>query len=219
MVEKIRQAIFPFQNPTFDMNPLRSCFKALLAVFFLLSLGVIKAQDTVSNPAVVTLRSQYDELQRRTRVYEGFRAIREDLFQVIKRQSLDSLQKAMQLVKLKEEQLLKLTDENKRLLANAEEANASLSKAVSEINSITFLGKPVGKTFYNLLVWTIIGLLVLINLVILLMFRNARHISRQRLDDFSDLLDEYETYRKTSRERLERTTIEHFNEIKKLKGL
>ncbi len=201
------------------MNPLRSCFKALLAVFFLLSLGVIKAQDTVSNPAVVTLRSQYDELQRRTRVYEGFRAIREDLFQVIKRQSLDSLQKAMQLVKLKEEQLLKLTDENKRLLANAEEANASLSKAVSEINSITFLGKPVGKTFYNLLVWTIIGLLVLINLVILLMFRNARHISRQRLDDFSDLLDEYETYRKTSRERLERTTIEHFNEIKKLKGL
>lgn len=189
----------------------------LVALFFLPF--CVKAQDNVQTSEIVTLKSQYDELQRRTRIYEGFRAIREDMFQEIRRQSLDSLAQAMQKVIQKETELNKLSEENRQLLAKAEEAQASLIKAVSDRDSIYFLGKPVGKTFYNILVWSIIGLLLAISFIMLLLLKNAIQISKKRLDDYHHLLDEYETYRKTSRERLERATIDHFNEIKKLKGL
>lgn len=191
---------------------------AVLVALFFLPFGV-KAQDNVQTSEIVTLKSQYDELQRRTRIYEGFRAIREDMFQEIRRQSLDSLAQAMQKVIQKETELNKLSEENRQLLAKAEEAQASLIKAVSDRDSIYFLGKPVGKTFYNILVWSIIGLLLAISFIMLLLLKNAIQISKKRLDDYHHLLDEYETYRKTSRERLERATIDHFNEIKKLKGL
>lgn len=201
------------------MNIFRICIYLSFLYIFLLPAHQLMAQDSDSNPSGVTLKSQFDDLQRRTRIYEGFRAIREDLFQEIKKQSIDSLEQAKQLVKQKEAELLQLTVENQQIQAGAEEANANLLKAVSEQNSITLFGKPVSKTFYTLLVWIIIGLLIVINLLVLLMFRNARHISRKRLEDFSDLLEEYETFRKSSRERLERATIDYFNEIKRLKGL
>lgn len=92
-------------------------------------------------------------------------------------------------------------------------------QAIANKDSITFLGKPVKKGFYNVVVWSVMGILALLALVLLVVTRNARRLSRQRAIDLNDVLQEYENYRKTSRERLERITVEHFNEIKKLKGL
>jgi len=201
------------------MNSLRRFLQALLIIIVLLPFSALNAQEIGEAPEVVTLKSQYDEVQRRTRIYEGFRAIREDMFQEIRKQSLDSLSKALQNVKSFEEQVKKLNEENAQLQAQVLEANAIRDKAIAERESINFLGKPIGKTFYNFLLWTIIASLAIISLVLVVLFRGARQISRKRHDDFHELLEEYETYRKTSRERLEKITIDHFNEIKKLKGL
>ncbi len=191
-----------------------------MGVFFAVSpCRMLKAQQATPEEGVVTLKSQYDDLQRRTRIYEGFRAIREDMFQEIRKQSLDSLAQAQQNIKSLEDQVKKLNEDNDQLQAQVQEANADRDKAIVERESIYFLGKSLGKTFYNFLVWSIIATLAIICLVLVFMFRGFRQISRKRHDDFHELLEEYETYRKTSRERLEKITIEHFNEIKKLKGL
>jgi len=42
-----------------------------------------------------TLKGQMDYIQEKTRIYEDYRAIREDMFQLIKKNSLDSLNMAM----------------------------------------------------------------------------------------------------------------------------
>jgi preprotein translocase subunit SecF len=203
------------------MKPKSFLFIGLLMVMTLVSFSVTDnfAQAPDEEPEVVTLKSQYDDLQRRTRIYEGFRAVREDMFQEIKKQSLDSLAASKQIILTLEANLLSANNQIKELQENMAATQNDLDQALSEINSIGFFGKQVSKTFYNVLLWSIIGALVFLGLAFYLLFFNARRLSRQRAFDLHDVLEEYENYRKTSRERLEKITIDHFNEIKKLKGL
>lgn len=220
MVENNR-IISPCFHKIKTMDIRRSFFFAL-AVGFTLAFFPVEsalAQDAAEEPEVVTLRSQYDDLARRTRIYEGFRAIREDMFQEIRKQSLDSLSKARERVTALETELQQASSQIEQQAVQLEEANAVRDEALNARDSISFLGKPLKKGLYNTLVWSLIGALAVLALVLLVITRNARRLSRQRAADLNDVLQEYENYRKTSRERLERITVDHFNEIKKLKGL
>ena len=68
-----------------------------------------------------------------------------------------------------------------------------------------------------MLVWIIIGgLAVMLLLGLFLYFRN-RIIMVNTLNEIGELKEEFENYKKTSRERREKLVMEHFNEIKKFK--
>lgn len=192
-----------------------------LALMFVFLPGVLLkaqvAQDEI--PEAVTLKSQYDDLQNRTRIYEGFRAIREDMFQAIKKQSLDSLIQAKQKIGTLDSQLNQANTQIETLNVQMAEANQERDQALAEKDSISVFGKLINKNFYSGLLWSIIAGLVILAFLCIVLYRNAQRFSRQRALDLHELLEEYETYRKTSRERLERITIDHFNEIKKLKDL
>ncbi len=198
----------------------RSLLPGLALILFFLPAGLLKAQVAQDEvPEAVTLKSQYDEVQNRTRIYEGFRAIREDMFQAIKKQSLDSLIQAKQKNGALDSQLQQANTQIETLNAQLNEAHQERDQALAERNSISVLGKQINKNLYNGLLWSIIAGLVILAFLCIVLYRNAQRLSRQRAIDLNDMLEEYETYRKTSRERLEKITIEHFNEIKKLKGL
>ena len=186
---------------------------------FLMPFQTVLGQEAEAGLEDLTLRGRYDALQRRTRIYEGFRAIREDMFQDIRRQSLDSLNQARQRISALEGELLEVNARLEQQAGQLEVTETERDQAIANKDSITFLGKPVKKGFYNVVVWSVMGILALLALVLLVVTRNARRLSRQRAIDLNDVLQEYENYRKTSRERLERITVEHFNEIKKLTGL
>jgi len=67
----------------------------LLLVLFLLPIARGSGQTTM--PEVLengTFTEQMDYIEQRTRIYENYRAIREDMFQKIMKNSLDSLNSA-----------------------------------------------------------------------------------------------------------------------------
>jgi uncharacterized membrane-anchored protein YhcB (DUF1043 family) len=66
--------------------------------------------------------------------------------------------------------------------------------------------------------WTILAGLVAMLLVGFLIFKRNLLIMNTTKKEFQDLKVEFEAYRKTSREAREKLTMDHFNEIKKLKG-
>ena len=220
MVENYKNiSFFLFPKPE-DMISLRSILLGLALVLLLMPCGLLKAQAPQDESSeAVTLKSQYEELQRRTRIYEGFRAIREDMFQEIRKQSLDSLNQARQQAKSLKDELQQAENQVSLQAEQLAVAHEERDQALAERNSISLLGKPINKGLYNVMLWSVIGVLALLALVMLWMARSARQMSRQRAADLNEVLEEYETYRKSSRERLEKITIDHFNEIKKLKGL
>jgi uncharacterized membrane-anchored protein YhcB (DUF1043 family) len=85
-------------------------------------------------------------------------------------------------------------------------------------NSIKVIGLEINKLTYNKIMWTILILLVAVLLLGFLVFKRNLSTIFNTKKEFQDLKFEFETYRKTTREAREKLTMDHFNEIKRLKG-
>jgi hypothetical protein len=166
-----------------------------------------------------TLQEQYDYLTDRTNIYNNFRAIREDMFRTISRNSLDSLNAAYSEINSLEQTIGNQRATIDSLNISLEEISADRDMAIRDRDSLSFLGLPIKKTIYNIILWSIIAALAALLAIIYLLFRNARHVTRKTTSEMNELQTEYDEYRKNSRERFEKQSIDHFNEIKKLKGL
>jgi uncharacterized membrane-anchored protein YhcB (DUF1043 family) len=66
--------------------------------------------------------------------------------------------------------------------------------------------------------WTILAGLIAVLVIGFLAFKRNLAAIFSTKKEFEDLKKEFETYRKTSREAREKLTMDHFNEIKRIKG-
>ena len=85
-------------------------------------------------------------------------------------------------------------------------------------NSIQVIGINVNKLTYNSIVWTIIAGLIAVLILGSLVFKRNQSVTLNTRKELKDLKEEFEVYRKTTREAREKMTMDHFNEMKKLKG-
>lgn len=85
-------------------------------------------------------------------------------------------------------------------------------------NNIRVFGLEVNKLTYNTIMWIIVAGLVAILATGFLAFKRNLSVTLNTKKELLELRDEFEAYRKTSREARERMSMEHFNELKKLKG-
>jgi hypothetical protein len=164
-----------------------------------------------------TLQEQLDYIQNRTLIYENFRAVREDMFQKVKNNSLDSLKSArvqMHELSMRIRNLDYKIDSLSLILADT---RGELDTAVENRDNISFVGIPLNKTAYNMLVWVIIGGLSILLLLGIFLYLRNRIVMGNTLNEISELKEEFENYKKSSRERREKLVMEHFNEIKKFK--
>jgi len=165
-----------------------------------------------------TLREQMQYLQEKTRIYEDYRAIREDMFQKIKNNSLDSLMAA-------KKEIIRLEDLTAGLELKIDTLNRSLETVRQDLdtmtktkNSIRLLGINVNKAAYNAVMWIIIAILAGLLTIGFLIFRRNFSVTIHTKKEFEDLQKEFEAYRKASREAREKMSMAHFNELKKIRG-
>ena len=165
-----------------------------------------------------TLREQMNYIQERTRIYENYRAIREDMFQMIKRNSVDSLSKVKGQVNI-------LAGMNKNLLGRIDSLNVSLEEtktllddAVKTKEDIQVLGMNINKNFYNSIMWIIIGILLVLLVFGFLVFKRNLSVMLRNKKDLEELKVTFEAYRQKKRIEIEKLGMDHFNEIRKLKG-
>jgi hypothetical protein len=190
----------------------------ILAVIII---SVIKVTGQVTMPDVLlksSLKEQLNYIEERTIIYENYRAIREDMFQKIKRNVTDTLSS----LNIKIAGLNKTTSAlNKTidtLRTNLSITQTRLEEMTATKNSIRVAGIEVNKANYNKIMWTILAGLIATLLVGFLVFKRNLIIMSTTKKEFQELKVEFETYRKTSREAREKLTMDHFNEIKRLKG-
>lgn len=200
------------------MKQLLIRFNLILAV---LIFAVIKVAGQTTMPEEFqhnSLKEQLNYLDEHTKIYDNFRAIREDMFQKLKKNVSDTLSltsnKIMGLNKTKS--VLNHTIDTLR--ANLESTKTSLDEVTKSKNSISVLGLEVNKETYNKLMWSVLGILVAVLLIGFLVFkRNLTAISNTK-NEYQELKKEFEAYRKSSREAREKLTMDHFNEIKRIKS-
>jgi hypothetical protein len=192
---------------------------------YALTFGLLMLPFTVNSqttmPEMLTkgsLKTQMDYIQDKTRIYEDYRAVREDMFQKIKGNALDSLNTAKTVINS-----LKINARDQDLTidslnASVETVRADLDKMTKTKNSIRLLGMEINKVAYNAVLWTIIAVLAGLLTIGFLAFRRNRTVTVHTKREIEELKKEFEAYRKAAREAREKMSMTHFNELKKIRG-
>ena len=165
-----------------------------------------------------SLTEQLNYIEERTRIYDYYRAIREDMWQQIKKNTLDTLAVAkgeISVLTLSENKYNGKIDSLNKIVTDA---RVKLDEAVRTKNSINVLGLDINKFAYNSVMWIIVAGLAIILAIVFLAFKRNITVTRNTKKDLEELKAEFETYRKQSREAREKMSMEHFNEIRRLRG-
>ena len=201
-------------------NTFYNCTVLLLFTgLFVSTLQPLHAQSGAS--AVLdsaSLKEQLDFVNEKTRVYNDYRAIRDDIFLKLRGNVIDTLNE----IKLEAEQLnSKLTERNFQI----ESLNSDLTRiqnekdeAIRNRDSFSFFGIRVGKALYNTILWLIILGLAALAASLVLLFRRTNHITVQVKNELTTLQEEFEDYKRSSREKYEKLVVSHHSEIMKLKN-
>ena len=165
-----------------------------------------------------SLNEQFKYLDEHTKIYENYRAVREDMFQLTKKNVSDTLSLLNTKIAGLNKTARTLNQTIDTLRKDLGSTKSSLEATTKSKNSISVMGLEVNKAAYNRIMWTILfGLVAALVAGFLVFKRNLTIISNTK-KEFQELKDEFETYRKTSREAREKMTMAHFLEMKKLKG-
>jgi hypothetical protein len=165
-----------------------------------------------------SLTEQYNYLEEKTRIYENYRAIREDMFRTISKNTLDTLNNAKRRINSLLTETATLNNRIDSINKSLDASNNDLNKMTRTKNSISVLGLQVNKITYNSIVWSILGILILILVAGYLTFKQNRVTTLKTRKELDVVMAEFEDYKKKTRIEREKTTMEHFNEIKKLKS-
>lgn len=190
----------------------------LLSILFLGS-EPLQAQNTM--PEVMdegTLQEQLDYVKEKTRIYNNFRAIREDIFLKMKKNSLDSLSAAKQEISGLENLLAERNSEISTLNSRLNSIGDELDEAVKNRDSLSFIGIRMEKGFYNTLMWLIVAALAAILAFLFVLYRRNHVITVENKKELNETRESFENYKKEARERYEKLVVSHHNEIMKLKG-
>jgi len=194
--------------------------RSILAITVLI-IAVMKAEAQTAMPDVLfknSLKEQLNYLDEHTKIYESYRAIREDMFQKLKANVSDTMSgvknKIAGLYLTRSVLTMKIDSLTKSLAAT----NASLDETTKSKNSISVIGLEINKSTYNKVMWTILAGLIAVLVLGFLAFKRNMTVLSDTKKEFQDLKDEFEAYRKTSREAREKMTMAHFLELKKMKG-
>ncbi len=191
------------------------------SVYFALFLMSASVAGQSAVPDVFTegsVKEQMNYVQEKTRIYEDFRAIREDMFQKLKKNAIDSIDAARRDIGN-----LVVERKNRDLLIDSlnsaiEIVRSDLDGMTRTKNSIAVLGLEVNKKVYNSILWTIVAALTGLLAIGFLAFRRNHKTTADTKKECEELKKEFEAYRKAAREAREKMSMAHFNELKKLRG-
>lgn len=190
------------------------------ALLIFVAKGNIIAQDRI--PEIMTngtLNEQMNYVNDRTRIYENYRAIREDIFQQMKNNAIDSLVNAKETIYGLNATNTDLENTISRLNLEISGLEEEKNEAIINRDSLLFFGIEMTKSAYNKLLWSIIIVLLSLTLFVFLLFKRSNSVTRSALTDLEDIKREFEEFRKVAHENKEKLIVSHFNEIKKLKEM
>jgi hypothetical protein len=165
-----------------------------------------------------TLQQQMDHLRDRINIYNGYRAVRDDIFLKMMQNALDSLRTS----KTEISQLRSTLESERTDMAALEETlqqtTEDRDQAIKNKNSLSFLGIQMNKVFYNSIMWTTVLVLAVLLIILFMLYKRSFVVNRQTRRDLEETKEEFESYRQQSRERYEKLVVQHHKEILKLQG-
>jgi len=192
----------------------------LLISAFFFSVTLASAQTRMPDELnTAAIREQIEYVEDHTRIYDNFRAIREDIFQKLNKNILDSLTAV-------KNKVAELKGDTANLISRTDSLNVLLTSTRSQLeevtatkNKIRVFGMEINKTTYNTIMWILVGGLILLMVLGFLVFKRNLVVLLRTEKDLKELKEEFAAYRQTSRIAREKVEMDLFRANQKLKGL
>jgi len=180
------------------------------AILFISISFAQKTKDT----GETSIRGEFDRLYRVSTNYKEYKVINKEKFLDLKQQVLDS-SKASQNLLIEKNNLLKAAKlDNKKNQDLLTLTKLTLETALKKENSISLFGIQLSKFIYNLLLWTLILLLLVLVIYLSFKFQKNNFLTKRAEQNLKNVEYEYEQYRKKALEReqkLRRTLQDEIN--------
>ena len=191
---------------------------AIALCIFLFSIEVSGQSSALAVQDTATLEQQFEYIQDKTRIYEDYRAIRNDVFLKMKKNALDSLNEHI----LNEQRLRIDLDERNleinKLSSDLARISDERDEAIRNRDSLKFMGINMAKPLYKSIMWFIILGLTILAAVLFILFRRVHAVTSELKEKLHNMQEEYESHRKSSREKYEKLVVSHHDELMKLKN-
>ena len=196
----------------------RKCGFVLLMICITIP-GFVKlnAQTLTAILDTATIESQLNSIHSRTRVYDNFRAIRDDIFLKMKGNVLDSLEATKLEIASLNSNLTERNFQIETLNSDLTRTKNERDEAIRNKDSMSFLGIQMNKGLYNSIMWFVLLGLVVVSVALFLLFKRAHIVTTQVKNELGSLKTEFEDHKNNSREKYEKLVVSHHNEIMKMK--
>jgi hypothetical protein len=198
----------------------QSLLKLNLIIAVSLTLGIRSNSQPVTIPDEYrksSITEQLNQTEAHTRIYENYRAVREDIFQILSRNIKDTVAGAKRKINNLNSVIAALNVRIDSINKAIETAKSSVDEMTRTKNSISVLGLEVNKTTYNSITWTIIVILIFLLVIGYMIFRTNLSTTIRSKKELVEVKNEFEEYRKRKNIEHEKMIMSHFNEIKKIK--
>jgi hypothetical protein len=192
----------------------------LLLSLFITTCAAVTGQSKMPDELTTgSIRGQIDYLVDHTRIYDNYRAIREDIFRKINSNILDTLSAERNRISLLNDLTAGLNGRVDSLNVVLASTKTQLGDVTATKNKIRVLGLEMNKTAYNTIMWILVGGLVFLLLVGFLIFKRNLVVLLSTEKDLKELKEEFATYRQTSRIAREKVEMDLFRANQKLKSM
>lgn len=169
----------------------------------------IKAQETPD------LENQFEDFYRASSNYQEYKVVkRADLIE-FKNNVLDTVSTYRQVVTQLQSEIESQQIENNILKNQYQESESALTIVQNERDSFSVLGLQLNKTVYNLIVWGLIGILIIVLLIYVFKFKNSNAVTQDALQKLKETEDEFTSYKQRSLEREQKLQRKLLDEQKK----
>lgn len=198
-----------------------------LAVFVLASTLTSNAQTNQEEETLSldnsTIDNQFEYVLRKSGNFKGvngqaYEAVKLSTLLTLRRHTIDSLKTVHK--NLAETQAIVDTQakEIADLKSNLSNTQNDLEKTNTEKNNMALFGLQMSKTGYNMLMWTIIGVLLALLFLFIYKFKNSNSVTRGAKKALAEIEEEFDEHRKTALEREQKVRRQLQDEINKQKG-
>ncbi len=191
-------------------------------MIFLLLISFTSSLKAQSNTILAvmdsaSLEAQLEYLQQKTRVYDEFRAIRDDVFRKAKKNAIDSLNvQKLEVARLNSE-ISEREFEIETLNTNLSRTKVERDQAIRTKDSFVFFGMETQKGVYNMIMWILVLGFLSGSVLLFILFKRSYVVTTQTRSELESIQGEFEEYRKSSREKYEKLVISHHNDLMKMK--
>lgn len=189
---------------------------SLLVIFFLITINTYSQK---TKKETLTISEQFDEVFRISTNYKENKVISKTIFQNLRNNALDSIERIHKELQLKNQRNNFLKDSLHTIKKELGNLNSDLKLIINEKDTIYLFGIKLSKVIYKIIIWITVLLLIFMLSYSLYEYKNSFFVTSQAKKNLIDAENELSDLRKNSLKKEQKLRRLLQDEINKHKGI